>query len=307
MTRHLRFMPPDYDGPMSRWKLWLYPVLAIAVIALAWLGPLDRAAEDQAQAGLKRALATFAAARALNGVISVAQGTEVAVEPAGVGVTFTPGQVLDPVNDLIEQFSTLMLSASVSFGVQSALVAIGGHWLLSLLLSLAVAVALLWRQVRHVAAPALVHRALLLLLLLRFAVPLAALGSDAAFRWFLADRYQRSQAALTLSEAEVGTLAAAAAPAADSSVSARLQRWWDSAGDTFDVSKRLDALKAAATQVTENVVELIVVFLLQTLIVPTLLMWGLWRIALGLLTGGGDRSDVASGRVPAPLSSQRPD
>ena len=52
---------------------------------------------------------------------------------------------------------------------------------------------------------------------------------------------------------------------------------------------------------------LIVVFLLQTLIVPTLLMWGLWRIALGLLTGGGDRSDVASGRVPAPLSSQRPD
>lgn len=47
----------------------------------------------------------------------MAQGTEVAVEPAGVGVIFTPGQILDPVNDLLEQFSNLMLAASVAFGI----------------------------------------------------------------------------------------------------------------------------------------------------------------------------------------------
>ena len=274
---------------MNRWTPWLYALLGLALVALAWTGPLDRLAEDQAQAGLKRALATFAAARALNGVISVAQGTEVALEPAGVGVTFAPGQILDPVNDLIEQFSTLMLTASVSFGLQSAMVAIGGHWLVSLLLSLVVAVALAWRQLRGVDAPTAIRRILLLLLLIRFAVPVAALGSDAAFRWFLADRYERSQAALTLSNAEVVKLAEPET-SAPTSVAESMRRWWSETSDAFDVDKRLDALKEAATRVTEHVVELIVVFLLQTLIVPTLLLWGLWRAALELV--GKRQSDA---------------
>ena len=88
---------------------------AVAVIAMlavvwgAWLAPLDAPATEQVEAGLKRALISFAAARALNGVISVAQGTEVSVQPLGVGVTLAPGQLLDPINDLIEQFSNLML------------------------------------------------------------------------------------------------------------------------------------------------------------------------------------------------------
>lgn len=239
-------------------------------------------AEEQAQAGLKRALATFAAARALNGVISVAQGTEVAVEPAGVGVTFAPGQVLDPVNDLIEQFSTLMLTASVSFGVQSALVAIGSHWALSLLLSLALLLWLARQPWIPAARQGWLDRAVLLLLLVRFAVPLAGLGSDLAFRGFLAERYQQSQQALELGSSEVAELAAPpAAPPA--TIAERLQGWWSDARAAVDISGRLDALRDTATQVTEHVVELIVVFLLQTLIVPTLLLWAIWRATLVLV------------------------
>jgi hypothetical protein len=293
---------------MKRIRTWLYPLLALALVALAWAGPLDRLAEDQAQAGLKRALATFAAARALNGVISVAQGTEVAVEPGGVGVTFAPGQVLDPVNDLIEQFSTLMLTASVSFGVQTALIAIGGYWMVSLLLTLVVLLWLLWPdggwpspaaasavaapgataaagtaalQERRRRPPRLLGRILVLLLLVRFAVPIASVGSDSAFRWFLTERYERSQAALTLSATEVDQLAAPEQPP-PGSLGERVQRWWSDASDAIDVSKRLEALKQAATRITEHVVELIVVFLLQTLIVPSLLLWALWKSALEL-------------------------
>ncbi len=276
-------LPPrsPYDGVMKRTRTWLYPLLALALVALAWTGPLDRLAENQAQAGLKRALATFAAARALNGVISVAQGTEVAVEPGGVGVTFAPGQVLDPVNDLIEQFSTLMLTASVSFGVQNALIAIGGYWMVSLLLTLVVLLWLLWPWLRQQPAPSLLGRILVLLVLVRYAVPIASVGSDSAFRWFLTERYERSQAALTLSATEVDQLAAPEQPP-PGSLGERVQRWWSEASEAMDVGKRLEALKEAAARVTEHVVELIVVFLLQTLIVPSLLLWALWKSALEL-------------------------
>jgi hypothetical protein len=53
---------------------------------------LDAFAEAKVDDGFKRALATFAAVRALNALISVAPGTELATQPAGVGLNFAPGQ-----------------------------------------------------------------------------------------------------------------------------------------------------------------------------------------------------------------------
>jgi hypothetical protein len=156
-------------GPDIVQRMALATILAI-MVAGSWSAPLDAAAELQVDAGLKRALLTFASARALNAIISVVQGTEVAIEPAGVGVVLTPGEALDPVNDLVEQFSNLMLMASVSFGVQKVLLGIGAHWLVSLLLSMT---ALVWAlfQIRGKPSPAWLSSLLVILLMTRFAVP----------------------------------------------------------------------------------------------------------------------------------------
>ncbi|MDP3354652.1 MAG: hypothetical protein Q8M51_02155, partial [Polaromonas sp.] len=113
--------------------------LAMGTLVLcSWLAPMDAPAMAQVDAGLKRALVSFASARVLNAAISVAQGTEALVQPFGFGVTLAPGQVLDPVNDLVEQFSKLMLAASVVFGIQKVLISMGGYWPLSVLLTGAV-------------------------------------------------------------------------------------------------------------------------------------------------------------------------
>lgn len=74
-------------------------------------------------------------ARGLNAVVSVAQGTELSIEPVGVGVTLAPGEILDPLNDLIEQVSTVLLIASASIGIQKIVVGIGDietfRWILA--------------------------------------------------------------------------------------------------------------------------------------------------------------------------------
>lgn len=261
-----------------------------AILAAAWLAPLDAAATRQTEAGLKRALATFAAARALNAVISVAQGTEVAVEPAGVGVTFAPGQVLDPINDLIEQFSMLMLAASVSFGLQRAVIGIGGYWGVSLALS-AAAIAWAWLRWRDARIPRWLTRVLLVMLLVRFGVPLVAVGSETVFQLFLADQYAAGQARIELTAEQIAAKAAPpAGPAPDETLSQRLQRWWSSATQGLDVSKRFEELKEAVSRTVEYIITLIVVFLLQTLVVPLLLLWALIRLGRALdLTLGGSR------------------
>ena len=121
--------------------------ILIAIIAAAAIsGVVDNQSEKYAEQALTRALVTFTAARALNGVISVAQGTEVAAEPGGVGFIFTPGQILDQINDLVERFSSVLLVAASSLGLQLVLLEITSWWVMTamLMFSLAVWLAAVW-------------------------------------------------------------------------------------------------------------------------------------------------------------------
>ena len=252
-----------------------------ALLAVVWWLPPDAQATRQVEAGLKRALASFAAARALDAVISVAQGTQIALEPGGVGVVLAPGQALDPINDLVEQFSTLMLLASVSFGVQRVLIAIGSHVAVSVLVT---AAALGWAALRWRGRPPLgLTRLLLVLLLARFAVPLVVLGSDLAFRVFMADDYAAAQQAIDGSARRIDQAGAPNAdkpPAGDNRIE-QLKRWWSDAVDKPDVGKRLDELRRLAAGAADHIVRLIVIFVLQTVVVPIGLLWtllGSWRL-----------------------------
>ena len=271
-------------GSSSRVLRVVQTILAVAALAIvipsAWLGPLDATATAQVDAGLKRALVSFAAARTLNALISVAQGTELAVQPAGVGVNFAPGQLLDPINDLIERFSDLMLTASVAFGVQKILISIGAYWVVAPLLT-AVAIGWVLFPLRGMTPPVWLSKALLLLLIVRFAVPLAAVGSDILYQRFMAGDYSASSLAI---ENTKGQFAAANPPAAEapseSGVMDRLKGWWS---QNADVGSRFEKLKNLAEQMTEHIIKLLVIFVMQTILLPLLLLWIIYRAAWGLL------------------------
>lgn len=254
--------------------------LMATVILCSWLAPLDRAASQQVDAGLKRALVSFATARALNAVISVAQGTEVAFEPAGIGMIFTPGQLLDPLNDLVEQFSNLMLAASVAFGIQKVFLSIGAHWLASSLLTV---VALGWGAfyLRPKPVPALLSRLLIVLVMIRFAIPVVAIGTDMVFREFMAADYQSSQQAIDMTSGQITRLNPPASTPSD--VQGALEKfkgWWS---QNADVKVHFENLKLAAEQSAEHLIKLMAIFLLQTLVIPLLLLWGLYGVARGAL------------------------
>nr|WP_295083137.1 hypothetical protein [uncultured Roseateles sp.] len=249
---------------------------------LAWLPQLDGLAKEQVDAGLKRALISFATARTLNGVVSTLQETTLSFQPMGVGLTTAPGQVLDPINDLIEQFSGLMLGATVSFGIQKALLAIGAHSLVKSLVSLAllaaaVVVALRWPL------PRLARVFLIALLLTRFAVPLTVLGSDAVFNTFLKDDYQSSQQGLELSAGALQGQGRAAELQAGTGQERSMLDKLKQAATLPDVRAFVERIKQTAEQAVQHLIQLIVVFLLQTLLVPLLLLWLMGAAARAVL------------------------
>ena len=257
---------------LQRGKRVLLAVFTAALVACAWLGPLEPPAKRHVDAGLERALLSYASARAVNAVLSVAQGTELAVQPAGVGVVLAPGQALEPINDLVEQFANLMLTACVAFGVQKVLLTVGAHWSVSAALTLA---ALGWATVhfRRRAPPAWLSRLLLVLLMARFALPVVVIGSDLLFEKFMADDYQTSQRAIETVAQHLDQLDAPAASAAPTWLE-KLKGW-----TARDLKASYAQLKQAAEQASERVIKLMVVFLLQTLVFPVALLGILWSVA----------------------------
>lgn len=262
-------------SPMQTVRKVLVVLFLAFIVVCSWLAPMDLPAMKQVDSGLQRALVSFATARALNAVISVAQGTEASIQPLGFGVTLTPGQVLDPVNDLVEQFSNLMLAATVVFGVQKVLIAIGSYWPLSLALTV---VALGWAGLyfRQIRPPPLLSRLLVVFLMLRFAIPVVTLGTDVVWKKYLAADYAVSQSSISSASGHADKLNPPIPDSAESQGLLEKMKGWFS--KNADVKVHFQNLKDATEQATEHIIKLIVIFLLQTLVIPLLLLWVLYGV-----------------------------
>lgn len=278
----------------ERTKKIVITLLVAGCVVVAQLGLLDSVGQRYTDDGFKRALITFGIARGLNGVISVAQGTEVAVEPAGVGVIFTPGQILDPINDLIERFSWIMLASTTSLGLQGLLLKIFSslHFSLLVIGSLVLSVGLMWwhkplpRPVRL-----FTYRAAILLLILRFLVPMMAISSEGFYKLFLEAEYLKSSMELTQTRETIGRINEGEKLVEPERPPLtwyeNLFHSYESTLDAMNVDKRVDALIRVVENVTDHTVNLIVIFTMQTIIFPLLFLWLSVRFFKAVIRGEG--------------------
>jgi hypothetical protein len=116
----------------SPWRyLWLIALMGLP--ALGWYGVLDQYSAERINSSISSAGLIYGTARGINALVSLLQGTELNV----LLVTFSIGEVLDPVNDLIERFSDIVLLALGSLALQKILLAVVSATMFNILLSLA--------------------------------------------------------------------------------------------------------------------------------------------------------------------------
>jgi hypothetical protein len=255
----------------------------LVAVVLALLPGTDDIGQSHVDEAFKRALVGYALARGLNGVISVAQGTEVAIQPAGVGVNFTPGQILDPINDLVERFSWIMMLASSSLGVQKVLLSMSA-WnglLLAVVLSgLAVLLCTVWPRLRK--ARRIAQRLFLFVLILRFMMPAISVANDWVYRTFLENDYVSASASLQQAQEAIGTIndnVLTVQSDAPASFMDRARIMYDQALASVDIDRQLQQYRQAAEHISENTIKLVVVFVMQTLVFPLFFLFAL----LGLI------------------------
>lgn len=267
----LQEINPKYLKP-KRITLSLFFILAL-IFSLSQT--LDDSSKHYVDKAFNRALISFGVAKTLNGVISVAQGTEVAIQPAGVGVNFTPGQILDPINDLVERFSWVMLASSTSLGIQKIFLTMSIWPAFNYALVCFVLFGLFFifiETTKYYHMRILFLRISLLFIVLRFAVPVTALANESVYHVFLENEYVTSTKSLEQTAQQIGQLNETDQNHPSSNKENTL---WDDAkeiyrstADILDINKKIKQYKLAAKETTYHIVNLIVVFLFQTLIIP---------------------------------------
>jgi len=248
-------------------------ILFIVAIILNISQTLDLSSKHYIDKSFNRALITFGIAKTLNGVISVAQGTEVAIQPAGIGLNLTPGQILDPVNDLVERFSWIMLVSTTSLGIQKVFLTMSIWPAFSYFLDFILILGLIFLFTKinnHFRI--LVLRISLLLIVLRFTVPITGLANEAVYYTFLENEYVTSTKQLEFTSQEIGQLNKYESfnqpDIKKKSVWESAKEFYKSTSEMLDVNIKIEKYKKAATETTQHIVNLIVVFIFQTLIIP---------------------------------------
>jgi hypothetical protein len=118
---------------------------------------------------------------------------------------------------------------------------------------------------------------LLVTVFVRFAVPVLVIGSNLVFDTFLAAEQAAATQALEATRTEIEELneeaASAETPAEDQSVIERLGVMLDNSLDAMNVGERLNSLRDRVSNASEHIINLIVIFVLQTIILPLVFVW----------------------------------
>ncbi len=256
-------------------------ILLVLFVSLSLSEALDTKSSEQLDRALTRSLTTFAVARALNGLVSVVQGTQVNVTPAGVGATFAPGQVLDPVNDMVERFSWVMLMSSVSIGVQEVMLHLGKTTLFKILFAAATLLLLLQLWVAKVKMPWRIEtsfKVVIVLAVLRFSVPLLVMMNEAVYAYVLEPKYEHSFKEVSTTSSEIKVMIEEV-----QTQQSHMEKE-SSFMDSFNLSKKYDNYKIELKrsvesfiekfdEAMESIIRLITVFIVNSIIVPLAALW----------------------------------
>ena len=219
----------------------------------------------------------------------MAQGTEVAIQPVGVGVSLSIGEVLDPLNDLIERFSGLALLAAVSLGLQISLAQLLGTTAFNIVFTLVVlaSLACTWLPI---AALKPWQRGLNMMIAVRFImIVVLSVGHwiDVIFlereqQSALREIKQTTQTIEDLSQTE-HTAAAASEESFYERTAAGLSNLLNSTQQTLDLKQQFKTLQNAVEESIVDLIHLAVIFTLQTLVIPLIALVAAWQTLRFLL------------------------
>jgi hypothetical protein len=254
--------------------------------------PVDTATDAYFDEAIRSAGVAYATCRVLNASVSVIKESELQLEPAGVGVSLAIGQILDPIDDMTERLSDVLVTAITSLGVQKLTHLIGCSLAPPLLAGVLLLLCVfLWLPGRWgLPARRILLQIGLLVIIARFCLPLAAGVNTFLQRHFFDNRIAAARHQLELGSAELDRLKEFDLPESDGIIGTI-----DNSA-AFIKQKSMELKDALVTTISntgtivDNLLKLtflyVAVFVIQVILLPLGVFWFLLKLSNAVLFQG---------------------
>ncbi len=228
-------------------------VLLLVISLLSLYTQVDESAMLIYKETFNRAVYSFALVKGLNALISVIQSTEINVS-LFVGATVGVGQILDPINDLVERFSVVMLISSVSIGIQNLLLLFGKSVFIKITLivfSLLVFLSLWFEKLRTTRMFFISLKLVMLLFILRFGAVIFIYTTQFVYQDVYAQEYENSNKYIQVYKDDLELIKE----------------------NKENMDSLLVQLKNKTEEFSKRVINLITIFVVTTILFPLLFAW----------------------------------
>ncbi|MEP5764366.1 MAG: hypothetical protein ABJ308_07220 [Halieaceae bacterium] len=244
---------------------WAWLLTGICLVALAWTGSLDAISAGYVNDSLLDAGIIYATARGINALVSALQGTELDMWL----VTFSIGELLDPINDMIERFSGVMTVALASLVIQQLLLVMVSDVSVSVALTLLAVATVIAFMVGRLAGYQLLLKTFLVVALLRFSLALVLIANLWVDQVFLADSSSAEHAVMQDFQGDLEQV--------DQTVRGEEGERSQLPGQFESLQEKFDAFVA-------NTLSLLGAMLLKAVLIPLLFLYAVLRLGRLLLS-----------------------
>ncbi len=259
---------------IKNWNKLLLVIFTLLALCLALSFTIDDNAKKLVDESFKQSVIVFGSAKALNAVISLAQGTQINLP----FVTVAVGEILDPINDLVEQFSLVMLASMVSLGIQKILLNFVTTDIYNYLLFTSIIIFNFWlfkRFTNDEKIRNLFFKITFILLFLRFAIPMMAYVNEVSYNYFVKPQYNIEELNKDILEVKDNV----SKINQETITQKQDSSFFNKVLEKFDSSyyeKKVNEYKDAVDNSSQYIIDLIIVFIFQTIFLPIIFLFLLY-------------------------------
>jgi hypothetical protein len=266
---------------------------------------LDETADAYFKDSISKAGVSYGVCRIINATVSIIKESSVELEPAGVGLSLAVGQAVDPINDMVERLSNVVVMSITSLGVQELTYEISqtvAPQLLSIFLLL-ISVLVWCKKQRVVKLQRITMSVIIIIFITRFCLPISSLVNDFLQENFFQQKIAEANTQLAHGTADLEKLKDVSLPkyngimeTIENSASYLKQK-------TLDYKNAITTTIENRDMIVENLLKLTLlyvgIFVIQVLIIPLLVFWLFMKIVNSIFL-----STAIENRAPVPQGNK---
>jgi len=246
---------------------------------------LDTTTDAYFREAITKAGVAYATCRVINASVSIVKDSSLQLEPAGVGVSLAVGQALDPIDDMTERLSDVLVTAITSLGVQKLAYEISVSLappMFSICL-FALSILIWFENERLISFQKIIMRILLFIVIVRFFLPISSMANEFVHNHYFADQISDANKELGLASVELDKLKDASLPEIDGFLGTIENSALFLKRKSIEFKNVLVATVSNMGDIIENLLKLtflyVGIFLIQVIIFPLVAFWFLVKTA----------------------------